>query len=630
MIEPGRWQFDFSEPLLVLMSVVLLFSLLLVLNSVIKRLFKRAPLRSLAVMALNFIAYASVLLLLLEPRFLRPLEQTVTLVTEGADFQVFGLVDSARLYVAPGVDATAAKQHLNRANWLLDIGQLPQREPALEEIKLHGFGLDHDQWQVLPDQIQIDFNPPPVYGFTAMRWQRRVVEGETMVVSGRFLSPGPNAVTELRLLDPAGNIAGSTRVKSGQGFSLPTYIKARGNLEFRLQAWHEGIKQSEQLLPLESVMGAPLNIMIRQSAPSFETRALSNDATIDGHKVRINTDISKGKTLEQSINLPRDADTSLSPAVLAEQDLLIMDGRALADLPITQRQWLDDSIEKGLGLLVLADSTLLQRFDELNTDLLAGFHLSPLPGTEPMVYPRLLTRYTEAWQQPLQTDAMSLDAGDADVLVDDGNGRSLVIRQPKGQGHIGITLINHSHTWLTSGQRAAWGEYWSAVSASLARQSAASYLLPQAETAFYREDEKAEICALTAEMNARVVIQANTPRETSSLFKLQLAADNLNSPLRCVYFWPEAGGWHRLQMVSGDSGDILDQKAIYVFTADQWLAQQRDQRVQATQAMAFNGKTRAREAPAKWVSVPIDPFWLWLALMLSATILWLERKLDIA
>ncbi len=630
MTGPGRWQFDISEPLLIPLTVVLLFSLLLVLNSVIKRLFQRAPARALAVIALNIIAYASVLLFLLEPRFSRPLEQSVSLVTEGTELEGISYADSTSLYVAPGVDTSATTKHLKSANWLLDIGQLQLREPALGEIELHGYGLDHDQWQTFPSQIQINFDPPQVHGFTAIRWQRLLVEGETLLVNGRYHSPEPNAIIELRLLDPADNVVDTTRIKSGQDFRLSTQVKARGNLEFGLQAWHAGVQLSDQLLAFESTSGAPLNIMIRQSAPSFETQALTNDASASGHRFRVNTDISLGKTLEQITNLPDDADTSFSPGELAEQDLLIMDGRAMTNLPNTQRGWLQDSIEKGLGLLVLADSTLLERFDELNTNILKGFQLAPLPGAQTTVNPRLLTREATGWQQPLQTAAIHLEASNADVLVDDGQSRSLVTSRSKGLGYIGISLINNTHSWMTSGQHADWGEYWSAIFTSLARQRAASYLLPQAETGFYREGEKSEICALTAEKNAGLVIQANTPRETQRVFELQLAADSLNSPLQCAYFWPEASGWHQVQMVSGNIGDTIDQKAIYVFAADQWLAQKRDQRVQASRAMASNSKPLPQDSQAMWVSEPINPFWLWLTLVLSATALWLERKLDLA
>jgi len=125
-----------------------------------------------------------------------------------------------------------------------------------------------------------------------------------------------------------------------------------------------------------------------------------------------------------------------------------------------------------------------------------------------------------------------------------------------------------------------------------------------------------------------VSIIAATPQGSQETFKLQLVPDALNSPRHCVYFWPEVAGWQQVQLLSGDQESILDRKAIYVFRPDQWLAQQRKQRVQATRAKAGRTTPMSRETPAKWVSEPISPFWIWLILVLSATVLWLERKLD--
>lgn len=629
MTGTGRWQFDFSEPWIIVLAIVMLISLLLVLRSVSKRLLQRAPARAVAVMVLNVAAYAVVLLLLFEPRISQPVEQSVALITEGADLAGIGNASYASLYVAPGVTASPGEQQeLKTANWLLDIGQLQLREPALSAIEIHGYGLDQAQWQGFSDQLQIDFKPLEINGFTAMRWQRSLVEGETLVVSGSYQTPDADAIIELRLLDPAANIVDEARIKNGQGFSLTTAIKARGNLEFRLQAWNSETRLSDQVVPIESGSGTRLNIMIRQSAPSFETRALKNYAADNGHRIRLNTDLSKGKTLSQSANLPGDVETGFSPRILAEQDVLIMDGRALIDLPLTQREWLDDAVEKGLGLLVLADSVLLQHIGELNTNTLNGFHLAPLAASETMVNPRLLTRGASVWQEPLPTAAMQLTADDADVLIDNGYGENLVARRPKGLGYISISLINHSHNWLTSGQRGDWGDYWSVLLANISRQRGGSYLLPQAETNFYRVNQRVAVCVFTDEKNVSVAVHPITPQIQQSVLEVQLTADTMNSPRQCAYFWPETSGWQQIQLLSGNRESILDQKAVYVFPADQWPAQQRKQRMQATRTKANINKSLILEGEEKWVSEPISPFWLWLTLVLSASLLWLERKLD--
>jgi hypothetical protein len=117
------------------------------------------------------------------------------------------------------------------------------------------------------------------------------------------------------------------------------------------------------------------------------------------------------------------------------------------------------------------------------------------------------------------------------------------------------------------------------------------------------------------------------PNGRQTALALQPAADTLQSSRRCAFFWPRAAGWHRV-VLSNDDGTVLDQKSVYVFTADQWLDQQRAERARSTRAWAAGaGKPSATSAGVSTIE-PLDRFWLWLSLVLAASLLWLERKLD--
>ncbi|MGA9575743.1 MAG: hypothetical protein WBS20_17515, partial [Lysobacterales bacterium] len=551
------------------------------------------------------------------------------LVTEGADLGGSRLPAADKVYVAPGVVASApAQSELPGADWLLDIGQLNLREPALDSVQVRGYGLEQEQWASLSGHPQINFEAPGIKGFTGMRWQRFLSVGEMLHISGQYGQDRSDGIVQLRLLDPARNTVADGRFKNGQNFRLMARVKTRGTLEYTLQAWAAGKLQSEQILPIDAGAGNRLNIMIVQSAPSFETRQLKDFAAANGHRVRINTDISKGKYINQSVNLPEDADTTFSPQVLAEQDILIMDGRAFATLPALRRQWLSDAVQSGLGLLLLADSSLLAEFEKTATTLLDGFGLTSLSGAEPRLIPRLITGGGQRdWQEPVAVAAMQLSADDADVLIDGNDGRDLVVRRSSGLGQIGISLISHSHSWLTAGHRTQWSDYWSALLSALSRQRGDSFLLPPAETAFYRVDQRTPLCALTTNSETSIVVGDTGSTGQHTTLELQAAADMLQSPRRCAFFWPRARGWHKVQLLAGSDGAVLDQKAIYVFAADQWLAQQRDQRVKATRTRAADGKVlpSSTENPAP---EPLSVFWLWLTLVVSASLLWLERKLD--
>ena len=629
MISIGSWQFDFSQTWVIPMSLLLLFSLLLTQRAATKRLFKRAPQRALMVLLLNAIAYTAVYLLLLQPRVEQAADQAILLVTEGADLNDDRLNGAATIYVAPGATGKSPPpKSLANANWLLDIEQLKLREPGLSTVEVLGFGLDAGQWQHFSDDLEIKFEPAAVNGFAGMRWQRSLPEGETLTVSGHYSQAGNEAIVEIRLLDPASNIVDETRIKNGQHFELATRVKTRGNLEYTLQAWRSDVLLSRQVLPLEAGQGDRLNIMIQQSAPSFETRALKAYAAASGHRLRFQSYISKGKSIRQSLNLSDDDDSTFSAGVLAEQDLLIIDGRSLAGLPATQRQWLQEAVIEGLGLLVMADSDLLKNFGLLDSDLLSGFNLVPLTGEEPMVIPRLLKGGPKNWQQPVIAAGMALSADNADVLMDDGHGRNLVVKRASGLGQVSISLVGHVHNWLTAGHRADWGDYWSAVIEPLARQRGGSYLLAAPEAGLFRVNRRTSVCAFSPERDSSVAITAENPENHPARLELQLATDSLNSPRRCAWFWPEASGWHLLELSAGGAENPLDRQAIYVFHDDQWTAEQRELRVMATRAKASGSKAELSATSIKRTTAPLDVFWPWLILVLSATVLWLERKLD--
>ncbi len=101
MTSIGNWIFDFSNPVLIPLSLLLLISLVLTSHAVLKRLFNRHPLRAFAVIVLNIVAFIAVLILLLEPRHSSPGEQSLVLVTEGTNPALVTTSTNEKLYVTP-------------------------------------------------------------------------------------------------------------------------------------------------------------------------------------------------------------------------------------------------------------------------------------------------------------------------------------------------------------------------------------------------------------------------------------------------------------------------------------------------------------------------------------------------
>lgn len=625
-IDIGSLHFDLGNPWLIVPVVLLLVSLLLSSRAVYRRLFQRSAPRALAVLLVNALAYAAVAMLLLEPKVSSPGGRSVLLVTEGADLENAPLPGADRVYVAPAFTASPAeRRNLSTANWLIATGQLKYREAAMGRLEVLGYGLEQAQWEALAGHPEVVFEAPAIGGFHTMRWQRHLTEGEVLRVTGQYGERGDGRVIHLQLLDPAGNTAAEGRFKRGQPFTLETRVKTRGLHEYRLQALAAGDTGNGQIVPFESGAGADLDIMIVQSAPSFETRQLKDFAAADGHRVTLSTTISKGKHIWQSANLPADTDTGFSPAVLARQDILIMDGRAFAELPSRHEQWLSDAVANGLGLLLLADSSLLDAFGTTAPGLLQGFALKPANGAETTVVPRPFAAGERAWKEPVNAAALQLDAHDGTVLIGADDGSNLVVSRASGLGNIGISLIRDSHGWLTAGQRNQWSDYWSQLLSALSRQRNDNFLLPAPDADFYRVNRRTALCAMTRGGEQVVSVTEIAPYGRHTSLELKPAPDALQSPRRCAFFWPRAGGWHRI-VLSDRDGTVLDHKSVYVFTGDQWLDQQRAERVRATRALT--GGASPAGIGENTETEPLDRFWSWLALVLAASLLWLERKLD--
>jgi len=628
MISVGNWQLDFGNPLVGVLSLALLAALVLTLRAVWIRLFRRRRWRALAVSVLNLAAFVAVLLLLLGPRHTRLGEKTIVLMTEGFTAGQYSSAAGASVYVSPGVvPSQDNRKILDKANWLLDVAQLKLREAAMTTVEIRGYGLHSHQWQSLGGDFRVEFDPPPIHGFTDVRWPRNLADGQTLRIEGQFTSENGSAVIQLRLLDPAGDIAAVSRISNADSFSLAARPRGPGMLEYSLQAWDGDTLESEQPVPVGVGTPPPLNIMIEQSAASFDTRQLKNHAGEDGHRLLVNTRISRDRQISQLVNLPDGSDTALSPQNLAAQDILIMDGRALTRLAPGSRQWLDDAIKQGLGLLILADQALLDDSASL-TGLWDDIDLVQLPTPRSDAVPRLLNGKATDWNTPLPVAALQVSAPGAQVLVDDGNGRTLVLKRRSGLGNIAISLMRHSHGWLTSGNRAAWSEYWSALFTSITRPRRDSHLLRPPDASHHMLMERTPVCALSAGQELEVTVIPPDAGGEQPAFEIRLAGDTLGSAKHCAYFWPQSSGWHQILLRSITNASIIDQQAVYIFDNHQWQAWQHRERVAATRSRAAGNRAEMAPGPAKQVPQAVDTFWFWVLLVISSTLLWLERRFD--
>ncbi len=560
----------------------------------------------------NATACLAIFALLAPPVLLRPASDAVILVTEGASSDP---VAGANAYVAPG-----AGDYGRGPAYLLDAGQLPLREPALGTLTVMGHGLETMQWQRFPDDLAIRFDPPSLSGLVDAAWPRSLRQGEPLVVTGRYLEdPSANAAT-IELLDPAGVTVAAHDLLSGEAFDLMTQPKAPGLLEYRLRVLGNDRELHTESVPLYVHSGERPVLYVLQSAPSFETRALRNWAGDSGATVVTDTVITRGRELRQLVNADQLGDKGLSPALLAITGLAVVDGRTWAGLDAGRRAWFETAVSEGMGLLILADSDLAEYLDD-NDTLLQGFGLAERAREE--------DGYVPVWessesQQRLPLLGLQLVHRYGAALTHIESGEAIEVYRNFGLGRVAISVLRERHRWLTSGDATTYTAYWARLMRRLGRPGPLPYLLPQAGDTWSRPDRRSRLCAMAGD--TEVTFDVAPLQGEPTLLELTSAASSVGGPRRCAAFWPRQPGWHHARLYAGDAEEPVSEAYYYVFDDDEWRTQWRHERQQASLLRASSADP-GEAAITRTVRVEIDPLWPWLVLIVSAGLLWLERRL---
>ena len=561
-----------------------------------------------SVAVLNATACLAIFALLAPPVLLRPASDSVILLTEGAPSAP---VAGANAYVAPG-----AGDYGRGPGYLLDAGQLPLREPALGTLTIMGHGLETMQWQRFPDDLAIRFDPPSLSGLVAASWPHSLLQGEPLIVTGRYLEdPSANATT-IEMLDPAGVVVAVHDLLSGDAFESITHPKAAGLLEYRLRVLGNDAELHSEPVPVYVRSGERPVLYVLQSAPSFETRQLRNWAGDSGATVVTDTAVTQGRELRQLVNADQLADKGLSPALLGITGLALVDGRAWVGLDAGRRAWFETAVREGMGLLILADGDLAEYLDD-NDTLLQGFSLAERERDQ--------DGYVPVWesaesQQRLPLLGLELVHRDGAALTRIESGEVIEAYRNVGLGRVAVSVLRERHRWLTSGDEATYTAYWARLMGRLGRPALLPYLLPPADDTWSRPQLRSRLCAMAGDTEVTFEV---APLQGEPTLELRSAAPGFGGPRRCTEFWPRQPGWHRVRL---HAGERLSEDYYYVFAGHQWQTHWRYSRQQATLRRA---STIAADEAAmtRTARVDIDPLWPWLVFMLSAGLLWLERRL---
>lgn len=626
---------DYPSWLAIVLPLLILLSLLLVLWLSYQRLGHSHKGHLALVWLGNICAFIAASGLLYDVQIARQGVNSVVLLTSGATIESQNNIDDDQQVF---VMADWALQHpdhplLSQAKMIEDAVQLAPLRPELEHLHILGDGLSASQWQtyfaiISPLQKQslaISFaSSAPRFGPIDMSWHKQLAPGEFQQISGvlQVANDDSDKNYQLALLDPRQQVLEQLRVKAGEAFKFKLASSQLGQWIYRLQVSDSssGAILADEPIAFEVSQQHSPALLIKQSAPSFETRQLKNWASGFGSRLTLVSQISQNNHIVQQLNLAeqpgqqQQADPFLNET-LDDYDLLIMDERALTALPQEQLDLLYSAIFSGLGLLLVADGTSLTE-------------RSPLPWRNEFVIKPLENKYQTVprWpnsqlRQTIDIAALKLIAPQAEILVNNDEGQPLVAASGIGLGKVAISLINNTYQWQTSGQVSAYSHYWQSLLKQLARGTRASAWIRQSETEIFYRHQAFELCALSNEDS--VYLQMDT--------RVDLTTDAFQADKRCVSHWSQKAGWLKFDLAKDSSTfnedganayELMDRQMNYLYHNTDW------QTWQQANKQTISEKVASLSPPLKPKRhlESINKWYLWWLLFISCSLLWLERK----
>ena len=238
---------------------------------------------------------------------------------------------------------------------LFGLWKLNHKVPSL--IQILGDGLTRAQWQHLAafnqqKRVQHSSNTAqspnikfsfyaskPLTGVTNLHWRRQLLLGQALTVTGQ-LQQAFTANRQFQLSLVNNNVVLDSIIIAGnETFSLAATSKIPGLFSYQLELTEQAKKQSLQGLKTQALasnsltslslenkkttikiseditfnvlMGNKPRVLIKQSAPSFETRRLKQWLSQTGSQVQTISKISKNKWAQQLVNTTK-LDTSSS------------------------------------------------------------------------------------------------------------------------------------------------------------------------------------------------------------------------------------------------------------------------------------------------------------------------------
>lgn len=535
---------------------------------------------------ISLIALLALALMFLEPKTeTTRKEQRAILLTEGYD-QV-QLDSLKRVY-------RKLKSYNYEAN-----EEIFAEEEVPQSLFVLGEGIKtFDFWQL--DSIPTTYlrsNTPK--GIIKLNYSTKNKVGKNLVVKGVYNAPVANH--KLILEEPSGQaidsmVLGSIKSKT---FQLTAPLKTSGRLIYKLveKDTSDNIITSDPL-PLVVEKRTPLQILIVNDFPTFETKYLKNFLTEEGHQVIVKSKLTKDRYKYEYFNTDRRTSINITQDNLKPFDVFVIDAVTLSKLSRSIIEQLKSAIqEQGLGVFIQPNNAYFESRKRLSSfnftrDKAAQVTLTNAPKDKISKY---LFHFKDANTQHI-------------LFSSESNSVSAYHRL--GLGRVATTTLQNTYELLLDGKNDLYQHIWSKTLEAISKK----------DTPTTKWEDASQISYVNEPYNfALRTINPEPIIKSDNRFGVPLKRNIDLKDLWFGNFFPQEEGWHRL--VTQDSSAL----EFYTSNNTHWKTLSSYNTSLENMRHYGNNENKTVKVPAS--SNPVNLTWFYVIYLLGIGYLWLEPKL---
>jgi hypothetical protein len=433
-------------------------------------------------------------------------------------------------------------------------------------------------------------------GIQEMVFPRDVRLNRPYDIEGIFQSSQP---TTLRLYGPDGAEDSVIMEPGRRTFKLSCLPKATGPLTYEvLERTHSGESRRHKL-PVNVTKPRVASVLILQGSPTFEVRDLKNYLG-SGNAVSVRYQLSRSIYRYEFLNTKQQPLNRITPEILLNTDLLVIDTDALRTLNNNERRCIDDAVVSGLGVLVLfndnpsgtTNDLLKSRFVKTNID-------------------SIVVTFAPNRNVSLPVWSAAPENRVAYHPVFNTHPHTVAGASHRGAGKIGFALWKETYPLLLSGDSVTYGLLWAEVFESLSRvHRQVPGIRIMTPSPLYPDEP----------LTIQVKSPGDTPSITYNGAALPMKEDELIDDLWYTTVWPDGEGWQSI--VSEDDSAVF---RFYVHAPSEW-------RQLRGQQMLYETLGRSSDAPfgkqSQKEKIPINRVYFFIAFLTGMGLLWLVPKLS--